>query len=596
MSGRNLFLLFILIITFSIAVTSCKRKSKRTPADIQNFDEDKMKVALKAQLETYRKDSTYKHFYDTLSVFYTSHGFETVWLSKLDKKSSLAILNVIDSSVFDGLNPNHYNRDNIAAMLVSYKKLKGDSLYLILAKLELQLSNGLTTLWHDKVLGRTDPKKVLGSKYTLPFPAQFFDPLVVIQKSNGLELLSKHRPSHPDYLKLRMLLWKYIGKTEIAQTLIDTTNNRKIKPGDSSVISPLLAKRLFELGYVPDTLVGQMSLISYDRRLSTYVQAFQKAHNITDDGIIGKTTLKLLNESQIDKINEIRANMERLRWYDAEPVKPYVKVNIPEFRLYLHYADSIGSMAVCVGKGKERLFDQKKLKYEKTKRYIDQPQNNETPQVFSNIDHVILNPTWTVPSSIVGREMFGKILRDPGYLPANGYKVFSGKDEVSAYNINWKKYGPSNIPYTIRQNPGDDNSLGKIKFTFLNPFSVYLHDTPLKSKFKSVNRAVSHGCVRVEDPVRLAAFILQQNVKTTNDDFRVMVGLSPADSILAPKWRADTNSIKKIVTDTKPVRVENKMAVVFDYRTVVFDAEGQVHFYYDVYDKNRLIVEAMDKP
>ena len=215
--------------------------------------------------------------------------------------------------------------------------------------------------------------------------------------------------------------------------------------------------------------------------------------------------------------------------------------------------------------------------------------------MYSNIDYVVLNPTWTVPASIVGREMFSRIVANPGYLSRNGYQVFSKGKAIDPYSIDWKKYSPGNIPYTIRQNAGDDNSLGKIKFTFKNPFDVYLHDTPLKSKFKLSNRAVSHGCVRVSNPTDLTGFILQQNTKTTYDDVRIKMGLAPIDTARARKWKEDTTSYKKVVKDTYPIKLENKMTVFFDYKTIVFDEFGNARFVFDVYDKNRLIIESMDK-
>jgi L,D-transpeptidase YcbB len=271
-------------------------------------------------------------------------------------------------------------------------------------------------------------------------------------------------------------------------------------------------------------------------------------------------------------------------------------VNLPEFVLYMYYPDSVKTMSVCIGKGKERYYDQKTKRYLVSKSYLDKPLNHETPQVFSNIDHVILNPTWTVPSSIVGREMYNLIVKNPGYLAKNNFQVLKNGEVINPYSINWRKLSPGNIPYTIRQNSGDDNSLGKIKFTFKNPFDVYLHDTPLKSKFKLNNRAVSHGCVRVQDPVALTGFVLQANLKMTYDDVLIKMGLPPRDTARARQWQEDTTSYKLVVKKTYPVRLENKMTVFFDYRTIVFDEFDKPRFIFDVYDKNTLITEAMDKP
>lgn len=256
--------------------------------------------------------------------------------------------------------------------------------------------------------------------------------------------------------------------------------------------------------------------------------------------------------------------------------------------------DSVNTLLVCVGQGKERYYDEKQKKYVVSKHYLDKPMNHETPQIYSNIDWVILNPTWTVPSSIVGREMYNHIIRDPGYLIRNNYQVLKDGKVINPYSIRWRQYKPGNIPYTIRQNAGDDNSLGKVKFTFRNPFDVYMHDTPLKNKFKLSNRAVSHGCVRVQTPEALTAFVLQQNSKVVADDVFEMMGLEPRDTARARLWREDTTSYKKVVKITHPVRVEHKMTVFFDYRTIVFNPDGSVRFIFDVYDKNRLIAEAME--
>jgi murein L,D-transpeptidase YcbB/YkuD len=193
--------------------------------------------------------------------------------------------------------------------------------------------------------------------------------------------------------------------------------------------------------------------------------------------------------------------------------------------------------------------------------------------------------------------MFSRIVRDPGYLVRNGYKVFQKGEEINPFTVNWRRYGPGRIPYSIRQEPGDDNSLGKIKFTFRNAFSIYMHDTPLKSKFKLNNRAVSHGCVRLADPAALAEFVMQRNERVRNDDLRMMMGQAPKDSLRKVQWEEDTLlQQKKIVKTTRAIPVEKGMTVYFDYKTIVFDEMDRPQFIFDCYDKNRAIIEAINKP
>lgn len=586
----------ILLVLQMAACDGCK-KPVVNPTAYEEFDPEQLRTAIQEQLSILKKD-TYTHYYDTLSVFYSKNDFAPLWFEVIKNKDFQSELFLLwDSIPFEGLKTAHYDCKELKERIQKIDKLKPPTLYRDLALLDIKLSNSLVNLWHDKLIGRTNPVEVLGAKYTLPYPSKPFRLLEVLSPDSGLVKLAAYHPAHPDYWRLKKMLIERFGETEGTETFIDTTGIRKVKPGDTTYIVPLLVRRLVELDLAPDTLltIADSSFI-YSKQIARYVTDFQRISNVTDDGIIGKATLKLLNASRNDKINEIRVNMERIRWFSESPPKPYVMVNLPEFMLYMVYEDSIASTPVCIGQGKERYFEQKLVKYAKTKKYTDKPQNHETPQVYSNIDYVILNPTWTVPSSIVGREMYGKIVKDPGYLIRNGYQVFKDNEAVNPYDINWRKFSPGNIPYTIRQDAGDENSLGKIKFTFKNPFSVYLHDTPLKNKFKLNNRAVSHGCVRVQNPMDFAGFVLHQNLKMTYDDIRVKMGLSPTDSLLAQAWREDTTSYKKIVKGTYPVRLENKMVVFFDYKTIVFDEFGEPRFIYDVYDKNRLIAEAMDKP
>lgn len=590
----------LLIIIIAISFVACKDKVK-VPVLGENFDPEMVPTAIESELKVLSKDTSFLNYFDTLSVYYQQRDYLPKWLDRIKDEAFISEIRLLaDSIVYEGLNPSHYMVDSIKkyANLI----IKSDSLHLSkdiykqCAKVELYLSNCLLGLWHDRVLGRSNPKTVLGMKYTLPYPNHpGFELMSVLNSDSGLYKLSHYYPHHQDYWKLKGLLYEAYSVTEGSETFIDTVGIRKIKPGDTTGIVPLLAKRLVELGYMTDTLLWAYENDSvYSKALAGKVMAFQKTSNLTDDGIIGKSTLKILNASRNDKIDEIRANIERCRWMGIEPGKPYVRVNIPEFMLYMYYPDSVKTLVVCVGKGKERYYDEKSRKYVVSKNYLDKPMNHETPQVYSNIDYVILNPTWTVPSSIVGREMYNLIVKNPSYLTKNNYQVLKNGEVINPHSINWRKYSPGNIPFTIRQNAGDDNSLGRIKFTFKNPFDVYLHDTPLKNKFKLNNRAVSHGCVRVQSPVDLTGFVLQQNVKNTYDDVLVMMGMAPTDTARARKWREDTTSYKKVVKKTYPIRVENKMPVFFDYRTIIFDETGKARFLFDVYDKNRLIIEALN--
>jgi murein L,D-transpeptidase YcbB/YkuD len=323
-------------------------------------------------------------------------------------------------------------------------------------------------LWHDKVIGRINPVRLFGNKYTIPYTNHSgFELLKVLDTNIGIKKLMDYQPYHPYYKKLKQELRLRFGISVGSETIIDTTGIRKISPDNEHISIPNISRRLLELGLISDSVYLKIKdTMYYIPEMVKAITQFQKMFNLTDDGIIGVTTLKALNFTRNNQMDAIRANLERLRWLGNEPLKPYIEVNLPEFMLFMHYPDSTSSMRVCIGKGKERLYDKKTVLFQKTGRYFDKPLNHETPQIYSYVDYVILNPTWTVPSSIVGRELFSKIVNDPGYLIRNNYQVLKGNQVIDPYTIKWKNYKANNIPYKFRQSAGDDNALGKIKFTF----------------------------------------------------------------------------------------------------------------------------------
>lgn len=569
---------------------ACKRTSKLDKL-VVDFNIEDLQKTIETELTL---NSKHYKFKDTLLYFYSNNNYYPLWLEKINDSLFRDTLNKISEDlIYDGFLKKHYHFQDVIKLIDSFHTKK--SPYEKLAKIEVLLSQSIIELWHDKVLGRTNPKLLFDNKYSYPYPNHpNFQLLSVLDTINGLKTLYNYIPNDSNYLKLKSLIKHQFSKISGVETFINPKGITKISLGDSSLIVPSICKRLKELQYLSDTFDNKIDSLKYDVNIFNAIVKFQKHLNISDDGVIGSTTIKALNISRNEKLDEIRANLERIRWIGQKPNVPYIEVNLPEFMLYMHDTDMVNSMKVCIGKGKEKNYEQKKLLFELNGRYLDKPLNHETPQIFSNVEWVILNPTWTVPASIVGREMYNQIVRDPGYLIRNNYQVYLNDKEINPYQINWRNYKPGNIPFKIRQSAGDDNALGKIKFTFKNNFSIYMHDTPLKSKFNQNNRAVSHGCVRLEKPTTMAEFLLKYNQKNTSDDFLVMIGQSPRDSLKALEWEKDTLKNEKIIKNTYSMRVEKKPIVWFNYQTIIFE-NNEARYLFDLYDKNRLIIEAMNK-
>ncbi|MEX0853258.1 MAG: L,D-transpeptidase family protein, partial [Bauldia sp.] len=256
------------------------------------------------------------------------------------------------------------------------------------------------------------------------------------------------------------------------------------------------------------------------------------------DGIVGRATLGALNAAADDHVATIIANMERWRWMPEKLGQFHVQVNVPNFNLDI-YSDGqiVHSTRIVVGKP-----------------------SNPTPIFSDEIEHVIVNPVWNVPASIALKEMLPEIRANPAAL--NGYQVFANVGgrfrAVDPYLIDWHTVDMRKIQ--IKQPPGERNALGRVKFMFPNPFSVYLHDTPMKSLFERDYRAYSHGCMRVMDPWEFA------------------------DALLALEPDLNAAKLKKLVGGPeRRVDLERHIPVHMTYFTAWVDGDGALQVRDDLY-------------
>ncbi|OOQ61569.1 L,D-transpeptidase scaffold domain-containing protein [Mucilaginibacter pedocola] len=254
------------------------------------------------------------------------------------------------------------------------------------------------------------------------------------------------------------------------------------------------------------------------------------------------------------------ANMERLRWKNKPTQNRYVIVNIPDYRLdVMQDGASILNMKVCVGEGRNKDKTISLVDYDESDK-VDRPFSRETPQLNSMIHSVQVNPVWNIPQSIANKEIMVEAAQDPYYLSNKNIDVYeNGKKVEDSETIDWAS-APKD-KYEFKQRPGDDNSLGKIKFLFNNKSSVYLHDTPAKEPFNWTMRAVSHGCVRVGDPQGLA---------------RVLFGEGPTYEKIATAMGEDN-------PEPTTIGLPKKMPVYITYITCWADGNGVIQFRPDVY-------------
>jgi L,D-transpeptidase YcbB len=303
---------------------------------------------------------------------------------------------------------------------------------------------------------------------------------------------------------------------------------------DSTILQ--VKKRLFLTG---DLKVNDNNVI-YTIPLVKAISNFQQRVGLIENGELNFKTIAEMNKTVDFRIKQMLVNLERLRWVPVEIENDYLLVNIPEYKLHV--------------------FENKKLLWETN--VVVGKAAKQTSIFKGSISRIILNPYWNIPNSIINHEILPKLKRNPNYLSRNNMEVVSNDGKViNAATINWKQYS-KNVPFIIRQKPGNDNSLGKMKFLFPNSFNIYLHDTPSKELFDRNKRDFSHGCIRVENPKKLAMYLLR-NDKTWSQE--------KVDEVL------------KTITETG-ISIKPNISVYITYFTAWVDVKGNLNFRNDIYN------------
>lgn len=291
-------------------------------------------------------------------------------------------------------------------------------------------------------------------------------------------------------------------------------------------------------------------------------------------------------------------NMERLRWKMPDLGKEYVEVNIPDFSLtWFKDKDTVTHMKVCVGGPRDDDYAEQVKLFMETGKLDDKPKNHETPVMLSKFNSIQVNPIWNIPVSIARSEIYYQALRDPYYLSNSNINVYyKGKLVGDPDTIQWNKYSREKLPFQFKQGSGSGNALGKFKFVFENGSSIYLHDTNNKSAFRQANRAISHGCVRVEDPLNFAQNLVKDQYQY--DDLRMEVNLPPTDTTRMAVYKkklakkADTVNVFKL--KPKWFGVKKDVDILINYRTA-WTQNGKLQFRPDVYRLDAALWDAMKK-
>jgi len=486
-----------------------------------------------------------------LVEFYHARDMEPLWTGSGGPNPNAGILrSTLDAADTQGLNPADYS----VAQIARYWEA-GDPA--TLARLELLLTLSLADYIADLAEGRLRPRRIDPELFPTARDNEF-DPAVLLKTCLACrdlrEFLEEQAPPFAQYRELRAKLAEFRALAAKGGWP-RVPAGPSLKPGAHDARVPALRRRLDVTGELAGG-DGAGDDGAYDEPLVGAVRTFQRRHGLTIDGIAGRATVAAMNVAAEQRVRQVIINMESWRWVSRDPGDWLITVNIPGFELRAWRA------------GKEEL----------DMPVIVGEQYHMTPVFTDKIRYVEVNPYWDIPESIAEKEMLPKLRKDPAALAKEHIRLFrgpaAGRNEVDPATVDWGVLRPADMAgYRLRQDPGPENSLGRLAFIFPNQFAVYLHDTPAKALFERPKRAFSHGCIRVARPRELAAYLLGGE---------------------AAGW--DDQRLGRLIDGGRNeiVHLDRPLPIFILYNTAFADPEThEVYFYNDVYGRDALLEKAL---
>ncbi|MCB1055882.1 MAG: L,D-transpeptidase family protein [Acidobacteria bacterium] len=483
--------------------------------------------------------------------FYEGRELEPAWSRggrvTAQARTAIAFLREADDR---GLHSEDYDgsrwNDRVRALDASTRPAPSE-----LALFDLALTISVMRCISDLHIGRINPRNlsfgldVEAKKYDLP---ALLEKLVVADDPRAL--LESVEPPFEGYKALKRALVHY---RELAAEGEDEPlpEVERLEPGSPYPASEALAHRLVRLGDLEPTAAETVTPGLYDGVLVEGVQRFQARHGLGTDGKLGPKTFRALNTPLAHRVEQIQWTLERWRWAPFEYPRPPIVVNVPEFVLRAYGPDDEAELTMNV--------------------VVGEAYHHETPIFAAELKYLVFRPTWTVPFSIQRRELMPKINADPAYPAANGYDVVAPDGSLVTDIDEEALQGLRSGRLTLRQRPGADNSLGRVKFIFPNEHDVYLHGTPAQSLFSRSRRDFSHGCIRLERPEELARWVLKDRSDWPPERIRSAMN-------------GDT---------TIQVNLTAPIPVLIVYGTAVASADGGVSFFDDIYGHDETLAQAL---
>lgn len=477
-----------------------------------------------------------------VAKFYRTQNFEAIWTGRGEIHAARrgALLEALRRAGDHGLPVVRY--DAVALEQRMKEAISPRDLGII----EVEMTRMFLQYARDVQSGALIPKDVVSAiKREVDYTdrAELIAGLVSAQPAAYLRGLAPRTMEYAALIKQKMLLEEQLGNGGWGPAV----NATSLKPGETGPAVLALRNRLMVMGYLQRSNVR-----SYDAAMVAAVQNFQNAHGLEQDGVVGGDTIEEINKSITTRLRSVLVAMERERWLHRERGGRHILVNIPDFT------------AKIIDNGQE-IFT--------TRTVVGATmQDRPTPEFSDEMDHMVINPSWYVPRSIVVNEYLPALRNNPNALRHMEVRDRSGR-VINRSGANFAQYNARNFPYSMRQPPSNSNALGLVKYMFPNKYNIYLHDTPAKNLFSHGVRAYSHGCVRLNDPFDFGYTLLSRQEADPEGFFQA-------------KLRTGRETRVNLVTPV-PIHII--------YRTAFTDSQGRLQFRRDIYGRDAQIWDALQR-
>jgi murein L,D-transpeptidase YcbB/YkuD len=506
----------------------------------------------------------FKDFQGQVAHFYEQRQLNPAWVDgKKPTRQALALIQLFEASADKGLNPEDYDSSQwqgwVQGLPHANERERAD--------FDQIMTVDAMRYVHDLHQGRINP---VHFSYGIDTASKAYDLAEFLQKQviaagdvsavlNGIE------PASPQYQATLQALHRYQALAAHAgQLSLLPAPAGSLREGGRYSDATALAARLRLLGDMseadastgssaaaPDSVADKTSDTLYSAELAAGVKSFQETHDLTPNGVLTVKTVAALNVPLAARVLAIEDTLERMRWLPDAYQQPTIQVNIPEFLVRVYNPDHQEAFAIKAVVGEAKVDD------------------HNTPLLANDMKYLVFRPFWVVTPTIIKEELVPKVAADQGYLDSHNFEVITRKGKPAP---DWTLDGLSHGRYMVREKPGPKNSLGLVKFIFPNKLNIYLHSTPAVQLFLRSRRDYSHGCVRLQEPVKLADWVLSDQTKWTPEAIDDAMNTGP---------------------DNKTVPLKHPLPVVITYETARVDADGKVHFFPDIYGYDQRLEQTL---